>query len=208
MPKIKKPAPSEVDKPSPDEPRNELPAREDAGYRVNGREGASDQPKPKIDRVQIALTEDGAADPGTREATISKLVAMIDRTPAIRARLLGGKGTAEGLIRPEQVQPFYSGIGMVNVFLSIRLLKLQPEIAGALIPYSVDELKMLSEATADAVNENLDKCPAWLLNLLRGGGSAAFAKLAMVLFQVHAQKLAAVKQAMAQDGGQRPQAVN
>lgn len=178
---------------------------EDPGYKINGAET-----KVVADKLSITLTPEGAALPSTRESNWQKLKDMIERTPGARERLLGTAAVPGGLIEAKQIEPFYTGIGLINVFLAARILKLDTRVAGAIIPYTQDELTLMSEATAAAVNENLDKCPAWLLNLLRGGGSVAFAKLAMVLFQVHAQKFQLIRNAMAEmrESQQQPGAVN
>lgn len=210
MPKIKKKPLAFDVPPATEETKPEVqPEREEPGYRVNGREGPQDggAEKRSAGTVAIKLTEDGAADPGTRENTWKKLSEMIAKTPGARTKIFGGREESV-LISPEQVKPFYSGIGLLNTFLAIRLMKMDAQVAGAIVPYSPDELDLLSRATADAVNENLDKCPKWLIELLQGGGSVALAKLAMVFFQVHAQKLAAVKAAMSEPRPERAAAVN
>lgn len=188
--------PELIQQPTPDKP-------DDPGYQVNGAEGKS------TESVSIRLTDDGQALPSTRQASWDKLKAMVDKTPGARERLLGTAAASGGLIEAKQIEPFYSGIGLINTFLAIRILKMETAVAGVTVPYSAEELSLMSEATASAINENLDKCPKWLLDLLRGGGSVAFAKLAMVLFQVHAQKFQAIRIAMAQaQEREQPGAVN
>jgi hypothetical protein len=169
---------------------------EDPGFKVTSREESKSSGS-----VSIKLTEDGAADGSTRESTWNKLKTVLEKTPGLKERLLGRSSAVE-LISSKQVEPFYSGIGLLNTALAVYLLKWDKQVASAVIPYNADELKLLGEATADAVNENLDKIPQWLIDLLRGGGSVALGKLALVLFQVHSQKFTAVKQAMG--GGQQP----
>jgi|SRR5215831_14932120 len=207
MAKEKKSQPLEMSEPVAEKLSDiKKPEREEPGFRVNGRDGA-DETKRIGTSVSLKVQEDGSLDPSTRESTLRKLQEVIQKTPSLQAKLLG-KTSGVALVEPKAVEPFYTGIGLLNTFLAIRILKLDSAVAQTIIPYSVPELKLLSEATAEAVNENLDKMPAWLLELLRGGGSVALAKLAMVLFQVHAQKLAAIRQAMGQAAEQRPAAVN
>lgn len=174
--------------------------QEPAGFRVNNSEpGSSSEPGKRSGAgasFSVKISEDGTIEnlDSMRPRTIENFRNALKKTPGAMEKILGAiDSTAIQVIEPRQVEPFYSGIGMVNMFLAIKLAHIHPVIAQAYVPYTDDERTMLSEATADAVNENLDKCPLWLLKLLQGGGSVSLAKLAMLLFQVHAQKLALIK---------------
>lgn len=191
---------------APESSKPEPEQREELGYKVNGREGP-DEAKRSAGNVSIKLTEDGAADPGTRENTWKKLSEMIAKTPGARVKIFGGAAEAPKLIESEKVQPLYTALGLLNTAIAVYLLKMPKEACQAIIPYTADELRLLGDVTAEAANENLDKIPPWLMQLLQGGGSLALGKLAMVFFQVHTNKLQTIKGAMAQPG-ERTAAVN
>jgi hypothetical protein len=179
------------------------PEREEGGYKVNSRDGTPSELKSST--VALRYIEDtGAADPAVTEKTWIKIKSIIDKTPGARERLLGASAGTATVITPKMVEPFYSAIGMINTVAARYLMKIPAEVAGAVVPYNAQELESMSEVTAAAVNENLDKIPAWLLDLLRGGGNVAFGKMLVVLFVIHQQKLEVIKAAQKQAKGEAP----
>jgi len=185
-------------------------AEETSPQKMNGQ--ARDERPPFIPRtssektatsVSIPLLADGTADiDKMREGTLEKLRTAVS-SRAARQKLGLAKDESQQSITAEIAAGFLGFTGMIEGAAVSFIAKIPPDVAMPLMQYSDDELNAVAPLMAEVLEE---QAPAWLRRFLLSS-NAKMGQLGMLLFQIHRQKLALIKQWKAENPQGQPKQV-